>query len=40
MERSDTAEGVRVKARVPAGVAPRFERFAVNGANGGDPAHE
>jgi GTPase len=41
MERNDTAEGVRVKARVPAGVAPRFERFAVNGAsaNGDDP-HE
>jgi GTP-binding protein HflX len=39
MERSDTAEGVRVKARVPAGVAPRFERFAVNGRNGGSP-HE
>jgi GTP-binding protein HflX len=38
MERADTAEGVRVKARVPAGVAPRFERFAVNGgqANGAD----
>jgi GTPase len=33
MERADTAEGVRVKARVPAGVAPRFERFAVNGAH-------
>src|SRR4051794_34843928 len=31
MERDDTAEGVRVKARVPAGVAPRFERFSVNG---------
>src|SRR4051812_40461093 len=31
MERSDTAEGVRVRALVPAGVAPRFERFAVNG---------
>jgi GTP-binding protein HflX len=42
MERSDTADGVRVKARVPAGVAPRFERFNVNGtsANGDDPAHE
>jgi GTP-binding protein HflX len=42
MERADTAEGVRVKARVPAGVAPRFERFAVNGAsaNGGDPSQE
>jgi GTP-binding protein HflX len=42
MERSDTAEGVRVKARVPAGVAPRFERFAVNGAsaNGTGRSHE
>jgi GTP-binding protein HflX len=42
MERSDTAEGVRVKARVPAGVAPRFERFNVNGAsaNGDDLSHE
>jgi GTP-binding protein HflX len=42
MERSDTAEGVRVKARVPAGVAPRFERFNVNGAsaNGDDSSHE
>ena len=39
MERSDTAEGVRVKARVPAGVAQRFERFAVNGSNG-SRAHE
>jgi GTP-binding protein HflX len=38
MERADTAEGVRVKARVPAGVAPRFERFAVNGSNGASPA--
>ena len=34
MEREDTAEGVRVRARVPAGAAPRFERFAVNGRNG------
>jgi GTP-binding protein HflX len=33
VERSDTAEGVRVKARVPAGVASRFERFAVNGGS-------
>jgi GTPase len=32
MEREDTAEGVRVKARVPVGVAPRFERFEVNGS--------
>jgi GTPase len=31
MERSDTAAGVRVRARVPAGVASRFERFEVNG---------
>jgi GTPase len=35
MERSDTAEGVRVKARVPAGAAPRFEKFTVNGRDGG-----
>src|SRR4051812_5168480 len=42
MERADTAEGVRVKARVPAGVARRFERFAVNGAsaNGSVPSDE
>jgi GTPase len=32
MEREDTAEGVHVRARVPAGVASRFERFEVNGA--------
>jgi GTP-binding protein HflX len=31
MSREDTAEGVRVRARVPAGVAARFERFEVNG---------
>jgi GTP-binding protein HflX len=31
MEREDTAEGVRVRARVPAGVAERFARFEVNG---------
>jgi GTP-binding protein HflX len=34
MEREDTAAGVRVRARVPAGAAPRFERFSVNGSNG------
>jgi GTP-binding protein HflX len=34
MERSDTAEGVRVRARVPSVVAQRFERFAVNGTSG------
>jgi GTPase len=32
MEREETAEGVLVRARVPAAAAPRFERFAVNGA--------
>jgi GTPase len=31
MEREDTAEGVRVRARVPASAAPRFERFSLNG---------
>src|SRR3954451_8115007 len=31
MEREDTAEGVRVRARVPAGVASRLEKFEVNG---------
>ncbi len=31
LEREDTAEGVRVRARVPATVAERFARFAVNG---------
>src|SRR3954454_2546299 len=42
VERTDTAEGVRVKARVPVGVAARFERFSVNGAgrNGSEPDGE
>ena len=31
MQREDTPAGVRVKARVPAGAAARFERFSVNG---------
>jgi GTP-binding protein HflX len=31
LERTDTAEGVLVRARVPASAAPRFERFALNG---------
>ena len=35
LEREDTPAGVRVSARVPVGAAPRFERFAVDGANGG-----
>jgi GTP-binding protein HflX len=34
LEREDTADGVRVRARVPAGAAPRFERFARDGADG------
>src|SRR5205085_8467125 len=44
MEREETEQGVRVRARVPAGVAPRFERFEVDGAgrdgDGADPAAE
>ena len=35
MEREDTAEGVRVRARVPAAAAARFERFESNGASNG-----
>jgi GTP-binding protein HflX len=34
MDREDTPGGVHVHARVPAGVAPRFERFSVNGHDG------
>jgi GTP-binding protein HflX len=34
LEREDTAEGVRVHARVPAGAAAKFERFSVNGSDG------
>jgi GTP-binding protein HflX len=47
LEREDTPEGARVRARVPAAVAARFERFAVaadgNGASsprGSDPPPE
>ena len=36
LEREETSDGVVVRARVPAAVAPRFERFEVNGANGED----
>ena len=32
LEREDTPEGVRVRARVPASAAARFERFEQNGA--------
>ena len=31
LDRRDTAEGVRVRARLPAPVAARFERFAIDG---------
>jgi GTP-binding protein HflX len=31
LEREDTPEGVRVRARVPASAVPRFERFSQNG---------
>jgi len=37
LERDDTPEGARVRARVPAGVAARFERFSVDGPRGGEP---
>src|SRR5436190_9761326 len=40
MEREDTPEGAHIWARVPAGVADRFERFSVNGANGAAPEGE
>jgi GTP-binding protein HflX len=33
LERTDTAEGVRIRARVPAAAAPRFERFSTNGGS-------
>ncbi|MFN2617737.1 MAG: GTPase HflX [Thermoleophilaceae bacterium] len=35
LEREDTAEGVKVRAQVPAAAARRFERFAVNGDGAG-----
>ena len=34
VEREDTPDGVRVRARVPASVVSRFERFSANGARG------
>src|SRR3954452_199663 len=42
LDREDTARGVRISARVPAGVASRFERFELNGdgdgsSNGASP---
>jgi GTP-binding protein HflX len=36
LEREDTPEGVRVRARVPAAAVPRFERFTANGSSGGE----
>jgi GTP-binding protein HflX len=40
IERTDTADGVHVRARVPAAVAERYERFSVggNGAQASDAA--
>ncbi len=31
LEREDTSDGVRIRARLPAAAAPRFERYSVNG---------
>jgi GTPase len=31
LERTDTPDGVRVLARLPAVIAERFDRYAVNG---------
>jgi len=33
VEREDTPDGVRVRAKVPAAAVPRFERFASNGSS-------
>jgi GTPase len=38
LERTDTADGVRVRARVPAPVAERYARFAVDGGTADGPA--
>ncbi len=40
MEREDTPAGARIRARVPADVAARFERFSVNGSGGAPPDPE
>jgi GTP-binding protein HflX len=37
LEREDTAAGVRVRARVPAGVAARLRAYELNGRGTGDP---
>jgi GTP-binding protein HflX len=38
LERTDTADGVRVRGRIPATVAERFARFDVSDGAGGPPA--
>ena len=38
LERTDTADGVRVRARVPATVAERYARFAVDDGAADGPA--
>jgi GTPase len=38
LEREDTPAGVRVSARLPAVVAERFDRYAVDGGRNGPPA--
>jgi GTP-binding protein HflX len=38
LEREDTADGVRVSARLPAVVAERFDRYADDGRDGSDGA--
>jgi len=40
LEREDTPDGVRVRARVPEVAAPRFERFALNGARARGADHD
>src|SRR5829696_2854663 len=40
LEREDTPDGARVRARVPVGVAERFERFSVAGRPNGDARGE
>ena len=32
LERTDTPDGVRIQARLPAAAAERFDRYAVNGS--------
>ena len=39
LDRQDTAQGALIKARVPAGVASRFERFELNGDGNGAGPH-